>query len=160
MTAREVPGEAELLAGLDESQRRRVLAAARDRAVDAGETLFRVGERAESLFLVREGELELTFPLVVRGEARETRLRVVRPGGALAWSALVPPHVLTLGARAATAARLVELPGPATLALLEAEPALGRIVLGNVARVVAGRFQEVLALYVREVHRGLEQTYR
>jgi hypothetical protein len=85
---------------------------------------------------------------------------VVRPGGTLAWSALVPPHALTLGARAATAGRLVELPGPATRSLLEAEPAIGRIVLGNLARVVAGRFQEVLALYVREVHRGLAQTYR
>jgi CRP-like cAMP-binding protein len=160
VAALEVPADAELFAGLDEDQRRGFAALAREREVRAGETLFRLGERADAFYVLREGRIELTFPIVVGGEAREARFQTLEAGRTLAWSALVPPHLLTLSARAATPARLVAFDGAAALRLLEAAPDAGRIVLANLSRVVASRFQEVLALYVREVQRGVSQARR
>lgn len=159
MSARELP-EAELFAGLDDGQRRILGALARDRDLREGEEAFRPGERADAFYVVREGQVILTFPVVVNGEAREAKLQGLGPGRTLAWSALVPPHLLTVGARAATAARLVAFDGVATLRLLEDRPDLGRVVLGNLARVVASRFQEILALYLREVQRGVSRGSR
>lgn len=155
-----LPEEAEIFAGLTWEERRSLAEIARDRDVRAGETLFRLGERADAFYVVRDGELELTFPLVVNGEAKEARLQVIGPGRTLAWSALVPPYLLTLSARAATAARLVAFPRDAVAVLLREQPAIGRTVMTNLTRVVASRFQEVLALYVREVQRNVAQTYR
>lgn len=159
MSARELP-EAELFEGLDGAQRRILAPLARDRALREGEEAFRAGERADAFYVVREGRVDLTFAIRVNGEERAARLQGIGAGRILAWSALVPPHLLTLGARATTPAQLVAFDGLATLRLLEDRPDLGRVVLGNLARVVAGRFQELLALYLREVQRGVARGVR
>lgn len=150
----------EIFGGLTDEQRRRVAAIGEERHVDAGEVLFRAGEEATALYVVRRGRVELTFPLVVMGQPRETRFQSLEAGRALAWSALVPPHRLTMSARAATFAELLAFPRPRLQALLDGDPALGHLVMANVARVVATRLHELLALWVREVQRNVSQTYR
>ncbi len=104
--------------------------------------------------------MELTFPLVVMGETKETRFQSLEPGRTLAWSALVPPHRLTMSARASTDAELLAFERGRVQQLLEQRPAAGYCVMANLSRVVAGRLNEVLALWVREVQRHVSQTYR
>lgn len=143
----------ELFRGLDEAQARAVADLAHERRAAPGESLFQLGDRAEALFVIRQGRVDLTFPLQVMGERREVRFQSLEAGRALAWSALVPPHALTMSARATTAVELLVLPGAPLLALLAAEPAIGQVVMANLAGVVAARFHELQALWVRELQR-------
>lgn len=152
--------DAELFAGLSDSQRLGVAALARERRASAGETLFRVGEPAEAFYVIVRGRVELVFPLTIMGETREVRFRSLEAGRTLAWSALVPPHRLTLSARAGTDAELLAFDRVATMQALRAQPDVGRLVMSNLAGVVATRFHEMLALWVREVQRNVSQTYR
>lgn len=152
--------DVELFAGLSEEQRRAVAALARERRAAAGETLFRLGEPAEALYVIRRGRVDLTFPLQVMGEVREVRFQSLAAGRTLAWSALVPPHRLTMSASATTEVELLVLDRQRLLALLGQQPLMGRVVMSNLAGVVAARFHEVLALWVREVQRNVSQTYR
>jgi CRP-like cAMP-binding protein len=151
---------AEVFAGLSAEQRRGVAAVAVQRDAEAGEVLFRMGDEADALFVIERGRVELTFPLVVMGEPKETRFQSLEAGRTLAWSALVPPHRLTMTARAATRAQLLAFPRDRLRRLLDEDPRLGYAVTANVARVVATRLHELLALWVREVQRNVSQTYR
>jgi CRP-like cAMP-binding protein len=152
--------EAELFSGLGDDDCRALGALGRVREVAAGTALFRHGDAANELYVVRRGHLELTFPLVVKGEVKETRFQSLGPGRTVAWSALVPPHRLTLGARGSTEVELLAFERGALLALLERRPAAGHVVMRNLSRVVAARLAEVVALWVKEIQRNVSQTYR
>jgi len=153
-------GDAELFVGLSEEQRRSLAALARERAARAGETLFRLGEQAETFIIIRRGRVDLTFPLLVMGETRETRFQSLEAGRTLAWSALVPPYRLTMGARATTDVEMLAFDRRPIEQLFREQPAIGHVVMSNLAGVVAARLHELLALWVREVQRNVSQTYR
>jgi CRP/FNR family transcriptional regulator len=150
--------DVELFRGLSEAHRRAVAAVAGERHVAAGESIFRLGGRADALYVIRQGRVDLTFPLQVMGQAREVRFQSLEAGRTLGWSALVPPHLLTMSARATTEVELVVLPGERLLAVLEAQPAIGYVVMSNLARVVAAGVHEVQALWLRELQRNLPQA--
>lgn len=152
--------DTELFTGLPEKARRALADLAAERRAAAGEILFRLGEEAAALYIIRLGRADLTFPLLVMGETKETRFQSLEAGRTLAWSALVPPHRLTMSARAATDLELLAFERERMLALLEAEPSIGHAVMSNLASVVAARLHELLALWVREVQRNVSQTYR
>lgn len=159
MTVLETLNEAELFAGLSEEQCRAVSAIARRRRSAAGEALFRVGDPATELLVIRRGRVELTFPLVVMGESKETRFQSLEPGRTLAWSALVPPHRLTMSARGSTEVELLGFERGQLLELFERNPHVGCQIMTNLSRVVAARLHEVVALWVRQVQRNVFQTY-
>lgn len=152
--------EAELFAGLSDAQRRSAAALASPRRAAAGEVLFRLGERADHFYVIERGRVELTFPLVVMGESKEARFQSLEPRRTLAWSALVPPHRLTMSARATTDVELLAFERERVLRLLAEQPAIGNVVMSNLAGVIAARLHELLALWVREVQRNVSQTYR
>lgn len=160
MTTLETMRDAELFAGLSEEDATRVAALAREVNVAAGDTLFRLGDPAQVLYVLRRGRMELTFPLMVMGEPKETRFQSLEPGKTLAWSALVPPHRLTLSARATTDAALLGFDRDELQRLLGAHSSIGRIVMSNLAGVIATRLHEVMALWVREVQRNVSHVYR
>lgn len=150
--------DVELFRGLTEAHRRAVAAVAGERRATAGETIFRLGGRAEALFVIRQGRVDLTFPLQVLGEQRDVRFQSLDAGRTLGWSALVPPHLLTMSARATTDVELVVLPADRLLAVLEAQPIIGHVVMSNLAGTVAARFHELQELWVRELQRKVPQA--
>ncbi|HET8540036.1 MAG TPA: cyclic nucleotide-binding domain-containing protein [Anaeromyxobacter sp.] len=156
----ETLGQSELFAGLPEPAWRELEGLGRRRAVAAGETLFRIGDDAREFHVIRRGRLELTFPLAVMGETKETRFQSLEAGRTVAWSALVPPHRLTMSARASTDAELLSFERVPVLEHLARRPDVGFVVMGNLSRVVAARLHEVLALWLREVQRNVSHTYR
>lgn len=160
MTALETLSDAELFAGFSPEDCHTIASAGRRRHCSGGETLFRLGDPAEELFVIQRGRVELTFPLVVMGETKETRFQSLEPGRTLAWSALVPPHRLTMSARCSTDVELLALERARLLPLLQGRPSLGYAVMTNLSRVVAARLHEMVALWVKEVQRSVSQTYR
>jgi len=155
----DAPRDVELFAGLSEEQALRAGALGRERRAAAGEILFRLGDRADAFYVVRQGTVELTFPLQVMGKTKEARFQSLGPGRTLAWSALVPPHKLTMSARAATDVELLAFDRERLLELFAVEPAIGLQIMSNLARVVAARFHELLALWVREIQRNVSQNF-
>lgn len=160
MTVLETLHEAELFAGLSEEQCRMVSSVARRHRGAPGEALFRTGDPAPELYVIRRGRVELTFPLVVMGEKKEARFQSLEAGKTLAWSALVAPFRLTMSARCSTEVELLALERGRLEPLFEQSPELAYRVMTNLSRVVAARLHEVLALWVREVQRNVSATYR
>ncbi len=160
MSVLEKLGEAELFAGLSDEACGTIAGLARRRSAHAGEMLFRLGDPADELYVVRRGQVELTFPLVVMGETKETRFQSLEVGKTLAWSGLVPPYLLTMSARASSEVELLAFERARLLRHFEELPAVGHVVMSNLSRVVAARLHEMVALWVREVQRNVSQTFR
>lgn len=149
--------DVELFAGLSDAERMAVASTAEERRLPAGEVIFRLGEKAEALHVILRGRVDLTFPLQILGETREIRFQSLDAGRTLAWSALVPPFRLTMSARATTEVELLSIPGERLRRLLAERPSVGRVVMGNLAAVVAARFHELQAIWVRELQRSVPQ---
>jgi CRP-like cAMP-binding protein/Fe-S-cluster-containing dehydrogenase component len=106
---RRVVFEHPLLRGIDERGRAEIEAAARVRSPGAGEVVVRHGEPGDSVFVVLEGQVELSA--VRRGDEAMTVVRTAAAGETFGEDALLAmgaPRRLTATAR--TASRIAQLP--------------------------------------------------
>ena len=90
----------ELLQGLPVEAAERIMAMGTTVNLPSGTVLFRLGEPADRLFIVTRGRISLTLPIQVLGREENVLIEERGPGQAISWSALVPPHRLTLTATA------------------------------------------------------------
>lgn len=148
-----------ILHGLDRDEIASLSVLASERHFHARDTVLTLGQPASELLVVASGGVELTLPLLVLGERKDVGFVTVGPGDALAWSAIVPPNRLTMGARATEDTELLAFDRQTLLDLCEAKPEIGRILMGNLAGVIATRLLQAQALWAREVQRGVHEAY-
>lgn len=148
----------ELLSVLSEEQAKSVVALASPRKYAANDVIFRLGEEADDLLIVCSGRIDLTFPLQVMGQLLDIKFQTIGSGQVLAWSALVPPHHLTMAARAATEVELLAFERSMLKRLFAADQRLGLIVMSNLASVIGMRLCVTQALWVREVQRNVRNV--
>src|SRR5690349_18871982 len=112
----------ELLAGVDSRAAAEVVALGHVVTLAAGDTVFDLGQPADSVYVVRTGRVALTMPMQFAAGARDVFVEERFPGQTLGWSALIPPRRFTLKASAAVASELLVLPKASLLAYFEREP--------------------------------------
>ena len=120
----------------------------------AGEIIFQEREKAETLYVLVEGRINLTIRLTLDKRVREEVVDVVSKGGAFGWSALVPPYLCTLNAISALASKVLRIKGEEIRQLLDREPYMGYEVMKGLIRVTASRLrdtQQLLASGKRKV---------
>ena len=149
-----------LLDGLDSHEAARVLALGTLRELPAGAALFRLGEPAENLYLLRSGRVHLTLPIQIRGQREDVLIEEHVAGDTLGWSGLIPPHRFTLDGTAPIATELTALPRAALLAHFAEHPAVAYAVTRNVAAVIGHRLQVFQTMWTREIQRSVELRYR
>jgi CRP-like cAMP-binding protein len=111
---------------------------ATQRQVEAGTTLCREGEAAESFFLIDSGVVALE--IIVPG--RDALLiETLHDGDLLGWSWLYEPHRWQFDARATAPCRLRVFDGPGVRAACDADPELGYAFMQLFAAVMVERLQ-------------------
>lgn len=149
--------QTELFVGLDDRQAATVASMGRVRTFRRGSLLCSVGDLAESVFVLREGRVDVTAPLLVLGEPTPVRLESLAPGATLGLCALVPPYGFTIDAVAATTVVVTGFRREPLLQLLAAQPAIGLTLIGNVASALARRSVRLQALWLREMQRDVNE---
>lgn len=145
-----------LLQGLDAAEAASVLALGKRMTVESGGTLFRLGEPADSVYLIVRGRLRLTLPMQVRDREENVMVEEQATGQTVGWSALTPPYRFTLTATAPLATEVLALGRDALNAYFAAHPETGRVMALNLASVIGQRLQVFQAMWVREVQRMVE----
>ncbi len=148
--------EADLLRGLAPDDLEQILLLGSSIGVSAGEVVFGLGDEAGSVYLVEEGKVDLTLPLVVAGKQEDVPVEERVPGQMLGWSGLVPPYRFTLKATAMAETRLRAIPREDLLAFFADRPQIGLAVMTNLAAIVGHRFQVFQAMWLRQVQRAVE----
>lgn len=107
-----------------------------EKSVESGEVLFRIGEPAESFFMLIDGEVSIEIPAVSGPTLQVQRLKAVR---VLGWSWLLPPFKWSFNARAETNSRVLVFDGAAVLTDCESDPAFGYEVVKRFSALMAER---------------------
>lgn len=148
--------EHELLNGLSEAEAAQVLSLGRPITLASGDPLFRMGDSADSLFLIVRGRIRLTLPMPVLGQEQDVLIEERSPGQTVGWSALVPPYHFTLSATAPLETEVIALPREVLREFCECLPEIGYKIAVNLAVVVANRLQMVQTMWLREIQHVVE----
>jgi glutaminase len=133
----------ELLRGLSADELGLVAAACHTVSIAEGETLFKQGDAADSVFFIGSGALSVLLPLddVDDAGAGSRRLARLGPGLAVGEMSLAGDEARSADVVAAQDAEVAELPVAAFDALVAAHPAIGAAVHVNLARTLATRLR-------------------
>ena len=146
----------ELLQDLAPNEAEQVLALGSRMTIPSGGSLFRLGDTAESLYLIERGRIRLSFPMLLGGRHEDVAFELKSPGQTVGWSAMVPPYRFTLSATAPLETELIALSRAALSAFLESSPEIGRRIGFNLVLLVGQRLQLVQTMWMREIQRTIE----
>jgi|GEM_PF-171515 len=130
----------EILRGLSKQQRQQLKGLGRIEHYEPDAVIFTEGTEARKFYLVEEGRVAVESQ-VARG--MRFPISIVYPGQAFGWSALVPPYMYTATVMALSGTRVISIDQEALLEMIRADPALGFIIMQNVACIVASRLRTV-----------------
>lgn len=102
-----------------------------------GETIFRKGGWARSVYLIRRGKVAVEMP---GADGGPDRIEWVRGGEVLGWSWFVPPYRWRFDARARTATTAIALPAAWMRAQCRRVPELGNLVMKRTAGIILHRW--------------------
>ena len=140
----EILRSTEILRGASPSTIENMAVVARPQTVEEGDTLYAVGDPARSAYVVASGRLRF----VLGGDGRPAAQgSIIHAGDILGWAALLgnqPRRIATV--IALERCRLLDIDGEALLAILEAEPHAGYLVMQRLARMITQSFLEQSAL--------------
>jgi len=127
----------ELFNGLEDAKLEEIAKLCRERVCEPESIYFTEGSKAEDLYLLREGEVEIVF----RSPRRCSKATVTRigPGRVFGWSALVEPGVLTASARCTKRAQVISIRGADLIDIFEKDSHTGYVVMKNLSAVIASR---------------------
>lgn len=145
----------EFLAGLAPADAAELVALATVIRLSRGDVLFDLGQQADSLYVIEQGQIALTLPLQIRGHGEDILIEDRSTGQAVGWSALIPPHRFTLKATAPLDGRVLAFPRVALLEHFSRNPTVGNVVMRNVAAMMGQRLQVFQAMWLREMQRSM-----
>lgn len=144
-----------LIEHLQEREVSRLLEIGIRRQLKSGEYLFRLGDDAESLFVVLKGEIDLCFPLSFDGLIKDVRTESMHPGDTLGWSSLVKPYRFTQSARVSKDSEVVGFSRTELTRLFEDSPHSGCAFLGKLCEIIALRLSSLQAVWARGLQRAV-----
>jgi len=129
-----------LFKGLSESQLLRLSAITKEEQVGKGHFLMHEGQKAEALFVVKEGAVEL---LTTVNDDFELPIAILRkPGDYTGISSLVPPYEYSLSARCAEDGTLFVIQKADLKHLMQKDHELGCTIMKNLAQHFLDRLKE------------------
>jgi (2Fe-2S) ferredoxin len=113
-----------------------------------GDLLFRDGEDARQIWIVKEGKVDLRFDLPGRETSEVTTFYSEWSGNTFGWSCFVPPYKYILSAYCASEdCKVLQLDKKYILSLFEEDSQMGYTVMSNITHVIRTRFQMMQCTY-------------
>jgi len=129
-----------LFQGLDESQMEKIRAIGKEVAMTQGQQIFREGQEANGVYILRQGSAEL---LTVIEREIELPISILRdPGDTFGTSALVPPYRYSLSARCVEEGKLFSMETKALRRLAAEDHDIGCKIMTNLAAHFLERLKE------------------
>jgi NADP-reducing hydrogenase subunit HndB len=133
--------KADVFEGLSDTQLASLREGIQELNCGKGERLFKEGDKADHLWIVKQGRVDLGFELPGAGASVVHALSTIPAGKAFGWSCFVPPHKYRLSSYCSSAAcTVLRLEREFLLSCFERDPAMGYRVMSNLASVVGERF--------------------
>lgn len=109
-----------------------------------GEQIFAAGETPEHFWIVRQGQVNLSWDLPDGVAMPESTITTLSKGMPFGWSSLVPPYKYRLSAHCATrSGKAIMIKKGSLIQLFEDDAELGYKVMSKVMIVVGERFHQL-----------------
>jgi CRP-like cAMP-binding protein len=149
--------QSRIFEGLGEDELQKITKISQVAKFNKGERIFKIGDAAEHLFIVKEGEIELRFQVTYQNISHEVCLERKCRGEPLGWSALTEPYKYTLSAYAVADSELLQMGHKELIELCESDNHLGYVLMRNIARLIARRFMLTQEKLIREIQQVLKK---
>ena len=116
-----------------------------------GTEILKRGDRAESLYIIKSGKVDLCFQISVLLEAQEIVVDTKQEGDSFGWSALIDPYKLTLSANGRDDCELIRMDGKNVLSLCHKENHIGFILMSNLAKIIGDRLDKMQYICEKEI---------
>jgi NADP-reducing hydrogenase subunit HndB len=141
MAGRDRIMQSDVFDGLSEEQLSSLWEGSQELTYRNGERVFKEGDEAAYLWVVKEGQVDVGFEMPGRTASDLHPLYTISAGKAFGWSSFVAPHKYRLSTSCASATCTVfRLEREFLLGCFERDPAMGYRIMANLAGVVAERF--------------------
>jgi CRP/FNR family cyclic AMP-dependent transcriptional regulator len=128
-------------AGLTDEEIKSIAMISEEDEYDADTFIFRERGRAEKLFVLIEGTVDIMVNTDEEGLQQET-VSTLSHGDVFCWSSVVEPHILTASAFAATPATVLAIDGAGLRAMFELDCHLGYRILQKAAEIISRRLKD------------------
>jgi hypothetical protein len=139
MPVESIPG-AEILNGLNEEQRQKIRDLGRIEYFEQNAVICKEDDECGKLYLVEDGQATAQSEL---GSGLRIPITMISKGQAFGWSALVPPYKLTATVTASTKLTVLTIDRSPLMALIQADPAMGLIIMQNIATIIGLRLRNL-----------------
>ena len=138
-----------------DAQLEKLAALAVEETCEAGVQMYKKGDPALKFYLVQEGKIILVMDSALgpHKPPLQVTVDIITAGDAMGWSAIVEPHVYTLGALCIDNTKLIALDAAKLRSLLEGDGAFGFKFMQAAAKLIASRLTHTRIILVGE--RGL-----
>jgi CRP/FNR family cyclic AMP-dependent transcriptional regulator len=127
-----------LFRGFDVKEIEKLLRFVEERSYNKGDFIFKQNEEAHKLYIIEKGMVNILLQL---RPTTQLTIATETSGGALGWSAIIPPHQYTADAKCLEPCQLLALDGAKVRELCYQEPDLGVKLMENLACLIAKRLQ-------------------
>lgn len=134
----EILAQVPFFEGMPEDEIALIAGCGRNVRIDAGETIFRQGDAADTFYVVRHGSVAVGNFVPPRGELV---IETLEAGDLLGWSWLFPPYRSHFDARALSTVRATQFDGACLRGKCADDPALGYDLMSRFAQVLIERLQ-------------------
>jgi CRP-like cAMP-binding protein len=134
----EILGRVPFFEGMGDDEIALIAGCGRNVRFDAGETIFRQGDAADTFFVVRHGTVAVGNFVPPRGELV---IETIEAGDILGWSWLFPPYRSHFDARALSMVRATQFDGSCLRDKCASDPAFGYDLMSRFAQVLIERLQ-------------------
>ncbi len=134
----EVLKRSDLFSELNDKQLKVVVGMCIPKVFEPGAIIHRENTILDEIYVIEEGLVALVLEL---GPLYQQQLTAATNFETFGWSAVVPPHMATITAKAIEKTKVLAFKGQDILKLCEANCRIGCIVYQGVARVVADRLR-------------------
>ena len=134
----------DILNGLSDDQLHSIGKLCHEKSYMDGDVIFKEGQSAESLFLMSEGTVALSFSLPGRVRTPATTIVSVSPGRAFGWSSLMAPYRYRLTSHCTSkTCKVLCLNRKPLRQLFDADKHLGYQVTVNLTTLLSARFHRL-----------------
>ena len=123
---------------LTTAQLKAVARLSKEESFETGTVIFHENERADGLYILVKGSIDLYFTVVVKHRPefhKELLFGVINPGEIFGISALIEPHILTSSARASKPSQAIKIDAAGLLALCNKDEKLAYGLISQIAKV-------------------------
>ena len=146
--------EVDIFSDLTYEQIERVTSLGTWMTVSTGKTLGRAGDPGDQLFIIVEGQAELSASSAVG----DITVRIAGPGESFPLASLIGPRKLITSATAMTDMKLLAVPSYRLLTLCSEETDIGMRIYATIADVLATRYSRTLAHLTESAERALKDA--